>query len=147
MEAYEAWETSRCASADFIIIPLGGGIARPAPASEPIFPGCMLTLPGHYHCRYFNSIQSECFTELFSTDINMIITAPTGGGKTVAMELAMLRLLSRNIHHGQFRLNPGAVKAIYLAPAKALVQEKVREWKERFGNTLGLTVKEVSGMR
>jgi len=38
----------------------------------------------------------------------------------------------------------GTLKAVYLAPAKALVQEKVREWQGRFG-TLGLTIKEVTG--
>lgn len=37
------------------------------------------------------------------------------------------------------------LKAVYLAPAKALVQEKVREWQERFSGTLGLTIKEVTG--
>ena len=75
----------------------------------------------------------------------MVIAAPTGGGKTVALELAILRLLCRNLDGGgNFVHRPGAVKAIYLAPAKALVQEKVREWTARFG-ALGLTIREVTG--
>ena len=42
-------------------------------------------------------------------------------------------------------LAAGLLKVCYLAPAKALVQEKVREWQQRFGSTLGFTVKEVTG--
>ena len=52
-----------------------------------------------------------------------VVAAPTGSGKTGILELAILRLLSSNMcgeqllphHHGQ-------LKAIYLAPSKALVQ-------------------------
>ena len=46
-------------------------------------------------------------------------------GKTVLMELAILRLLSANIApNGAFAHKPGHLKAIYLAPARALVQAR-----------------------
>ncbi|PSC72871.1 putative ATP-dependent DNA helicase HFM1 isoform B [Micractinium conductrix] len=65
--------------------------------------------------------------------------------KTVLMELAILRLLSANIApNGAFAHKPGHLKAIYLAPARALVQEKVRDWGERFG-PLGVTCRELTG--
>jgi ATP-dependent DNA helicase HFM1/MER3 len=79
--------------------------------------------------------------------MNVVLSAPTGGGKTVCMELAILRLLSRHVDAstGHFRHRPGLLKVVYLAPAKALVQEKVQEWTARFGGALGLAVKEVTG--
>ena len=46
-------------------------------------------------CRYFNSLQSECFPVCFHSDVNMVVSAPTGSGKTVLFELCILRLLSR----------------------------------------------------
>jgi ATP-dependent DNA helicase HFM1/MER3 len=39
---------------------------------------------------------------------------------------------------------PGALKAIYLGPMRALVQEKVKNWQARFGK-IGLTVRELTG--
>lgn len=47
----------------------------------------------------------------------------------------------------RFPLPPlaGHLKAIYVAPIKALVQEKAKGWKTRFGSTLGLVVQEVTG--
>lgn len=59
-------------------------------------------------CRYFNSIQSECFSELFHNSFSMVVSAPTGSGKTVLLELAILRLFSQNItESGEFRHRPG----------------------------------------
>ena len=46
-------------------------------------------------CRYFNSLQSECFPVCFHSDVNKVVSAPTGSGKTVLFELCILRLLSR----------------------------------------------------
>jgi replicative superfamily II helicase len=34
---------------------------------------------------------------------------------------------------------------VYLAPAKALVQEKAAEWTHKFGRTLNLSIQEVTG--
>eukprot|EP00775_Hariotina_reticulata_P011878 gene11878-12022_t len=73
--------------------------------------------------RYFNPVQSECFELAYRSDTNMVISAPTGAGKTGVMELAMLRLLS---------------------PIKALVQEKQVDWADRYGSTLGLRVVELT---
>ncbi|CAJ1780946.1 unnamed protein product, partial [Sphenostylis stenocarpa] len=85
-------------------------------------------------CRYFNSLQSECFPICFHSDVNMVISAPTGSGKTVLFELCMLRLLSRFISaEGRFLHVKGSLKTIYIAPSKALVQEKLRDWNKKFG--------------
>ncbi|KAM7268083.1 hypothetical protein ACFE04_010249 [Oxalis oulophora] len=78
------------------------------------------------------------------SDINMVISAPTGSGKTVLFELCMLRLLSKFISAGRFVHIAGTRKTIYVAPSKALVQEKLRDWKEKFGSW-GVTCLELTG--
>ncbi|XP_057813245.2 DExH-box ATP-dependent RNA helicase DExH17 isoform X2 [Cryptomeria japonica] len=76
----------------------------------------------------------------------MVISAPTGSGKTVLFELCILRLLSRSITpDGKLSFIPGALKTIYVAPSKALVQEKLRYWKQRFGQSLGVKCMELTG--
>lgn len=63
--------------------------------------------------RYFNSLQSECFPLCFHSDINMVISAPTGSGKTVLFELCILRLLSKSISkEGRFLHAKGALKTV-----------------------------------
>ncbi|KAG2449576.1 hypothetical protein HYH02_005109 [Chlamydomonas schloesseri] len=106
-------------------------------ALQPLFPSF----------RYFNSVQSECFPQAYGSDTNMVVSAPTGSGKTGVMELALLRLLSRFLEAGGERLRPlrGTAKAVYVAPLRALVQEKCKDWQARFGALLGLTVLELSG--
>ncbi|CAI8613036.1 unnamed protein product [Vicia faba] len=84
--------------------------------------------------RYFNSLQSECFPTCYHSDVNMVISAPTGSGKTVLFELCILRLLARSISsEGRFIHVKGSLKTVYIAPSKALVQEKVRDWNQKFG--------------
>lgn len=62
------------------------------------------------------------------------------------MELAILRLISVYIDQNeQFVLKPGSLKIIYLAPIRALVQEKVKQWQQTFGSKLGLTCSELTG--
>ena len=75
-----------------------------------------------------------------------VVAAPTGSGKTGVMELAILRLVSGYIdQHNQFVLKPGSLKVVYLAPIRALVQEKVKQWQQSFGSNLGLTCYELTG--
>jgi hypothetical protein len=51
------------------------------------------------------------------------MTTIIAAGKTVLLELAILRLLSRHVGaDGQYAHRPGHLKAVYLAPARALVQ-------------------------
>lgn len=71
-----------------------------------------------------NEIQSACFHPLLYTDTNMVIAAPTGSGKTLLMELALLRLFAA--------VRPGQFKAVYISPIKALAQEKATCWEKKF---------------
>ncbi|XP_063936553.1 DExH-box ATP-dependent RNA helicase DExH17 isoform X2 [Daucus carota subsp. sativus] len=98
-----------------------------------------------FNFRYFNSLQSECFSACFLSDVNMVISAPTGSGKTVLFELCILRLLSKFIStEGVFNHVKGTLKTIYIAPSKALVQEKLRDWDRKLGSW-GINCLELTG--
>ncbi|KAK9015536.1 hypothetical protein V6N11_006639 [Hibiscus sabdariffa] len=94
-----------------------------------------------FNFRYFNSLQSECFPVCFLSDVNAVISAPTASGKTVLFELCILRLLSGD---GRFVHIKGTLKTIYIAPSKALLQEKPRDWTHKFGS-LGINCLELTG--
>lgn len=66
-----------------------------------------------YFIRYFNAVQSESFAEVFLSDENMVISAPTGSGKTVLFELCILRLLQNFLTpEGQFDHIAGSRKTV-----------------------------------
>lgn len=80
-----------------------------------------------YPFQYFNPIQTQLFHVLYHTDHNVLLGAPTGSGKTIVAEVAMFRV---------FRHRPGA-KVVYIAPLKALVRERIADWKDRLERRLG----------
>ena len=84
---------------------------------------------------HFNPVQSQMFFTVYHTDESVLLGAPTGSGKTVAAELAVFRL---------FAAHPGQ-KAVYIAPLKALVSERLRDWQRKFGQRLGRRVVELTG--
>jgi activating signal cointegrator complex subunit 3 len=86
---------------------------------------------------YFNPIQSQTFHYLYHTNGNVLIGAPTGSGKTITAELAILNLLNTR---GK------KAKTIYVAPMKALARERLHDWQRKFGRRgLELKVLELTG--
>lgn len=85
----------------------------------------------------FNSMQSIIARQVIGTSDNMVIAAPTGSGKTVIHELAILRCLIE-----QKNTKP---KILFIAPNKALCQQRCAEWQKTFGQILDLRVIEVTG--
>ena len=84
----------------------------------------------------FNPIQTQLFHVLYHTDCPVLLGAPTGSGKTIVAELALLRLK---------RTRPKA-KCVYIAPLKSLARERLKEWKSRFASKpLNWKVLELSG--
>lgn len=92
--------------------------------------------------KKLNRIQSAVFETAYNTCENMLVCAPTGAGKTNIAMLAFLNLVKQNISDGM--LDMGAVKAVYIAPMKALAQEVVTKFGERL-KPLRMTVKEFTG--
>jgi len=91
---------------------------------------------------HFNPIQSQIFHALYHTDVNVLVGAPTGSGKTITSEIAVLRML--NNHRASGTRDRG--KVVYIAPLKALARERLNDWRGKFGpKSLGLSVLELSG--
>ncbi|XP_021913277.1 activating signal cointegrator 1 complex subunit 3 isoform X2 [Zootermopsis nevadensis] len=88
-----------------------------------------------YPFEHFNPIQSQIFHCLYYTDNNVLLGAPTGSGKTIAAEIAMFRV---------FKKYPGC-KVVYIAPLKALVRERIGDWKIRLEGKLNRKVVELTG--
>ncbi|KAJ6433872.1 hypothetical protein OIU84_017555 [Salix udensis] len=80
-----------------------------------------------YNFSHFNPIQTQIFHILYHTDNNVLLGAPTGSGKTISAELAMLRL---------FNSQPD-MKVIYIAPMKAIVRERMNDWRKHLVAQLG----------
>ncbi|XP_061919735.1 activating signal cointegrator 1 complex subunit 3 [Entelurus aequoreus] len=88
-----------------------------------------------YKFTHFNPIQTQIFHTLYHTDTNVLLGAPTGSGKTIAAEMAMFRVFDKY---------PGS-KVVYIAPLKALVRERIEDWKVRIEEKLGKKVVELTG--
>ncbi|XP_032669372.1 activating signal cointegrator 1 complex subunit 3 isoform X2 [Odontomachus brunneus] len=88
-----------------------------------------------YTFTHFNPIQTQIFHCLYHTDNNVLLGAPTGSGKTIAAEIAMFRVFKRYPNK----------KVIYIAPLKALVRERINDWKVRLEERLGKRVVELTG--
>ncbi|RRJ28346.1 DEAD/DEAH box helicase [Halocatena pleomorpha] len=81
----------------------------------------------------FNRMQTEALPAILEREENVVVSAPTASGKTALAELAICKTLK------------AAGTALFLAPLRALTNEKEREW-ERF-EELGYSVYVVTGER
>ena len=81
----------------------------------------------------FNPMQSTALPTLLNSDDNVVVSAPTASGKTALAELAICKTLSEG------------GTALFLAPLRALTNEKEAEW-ERF-EAMGYSVYVVTGER
>ena len=85
--------------------------------------------------HFFNPMQTQIFHCLYHTSANVLLGSPTGSGKTIASELAMW---------WAFRERPGS-KVVYIAPMKALVRERVKDWGTHLTRQMGLKLVELTG--
>ena len=84
----------------------------------------------------FNAVQSKCFPTAYKSDDNLVVSAPTGGGKTAILELAICRLIS-GFKSDQYKI-------VYMAPTKSLCSERHRDWQAKFA-ALDLRCAELTG--
>lgn len=92
-----------------------------------------------YHdFKHFNPVQTQVFTVLYNSDDNVLVAAPTGSGKTICAEFAILR---------NHQKGPDSImRAVYIAPVEALAKERYNDWKKKFGEGLRrVTVVELTG--
>ncbi|KAM9845417.1 putative ATP-dependent DNA helicase HFM1 [Aulostomus maculatus] len=87
---------------------------------------------------FFNYVQSKALDDILYTDKNFVACAPTGSGKTVLFELAIIHMLMETSEPWR------DVKAVYMAPIKALCSQCFENWRNKFG-PLGLNCKELTG--
>uniref|UniRef100_A0A182SQL1 Helicase ATP-binding domain-containing protein n=1 Tax=Anopheles maculatus TaxID=74869 RepID=A0A182SQL1_9DIPT len=84
----------------------------------------------------FNKIQLAVAKTVMQTDDSIVVNAPTGSGKTVILELAMVKLAC-HAKDSTFRI-------LYLAPTRSLCAEKFQDWKVRFA-PLGISCIQFDG--
>ncbi|KAF3912422.1 hypothetical protein ABW20_dc0100492 [Dactylellina cionopaga] len=84
--------------------------------------------------KNFNKIQTQVFNSLFSSDDNVFVGAPTGSGKTVCAEFALLRHWSKK--------EPG--RAVYIAPFQEAVDQRLKDWQKRLAH-LGKSIVKLTG--
>ncbi|KAI5479633.1 hypothetical protein MNV49_003143 [Pseudohyphozyma bogoriensis] len=105
--------------------------------------GSINTTPDIYRSIWkfgvLNAVQSTCFEEIYNTSNNVVVSAPTGSGKTALFELAIIRLLSMSSPEEDS-------KVVYMAPTKALCTERANDWRAKFASLrLGWGVAEITG--
>ena len=77
--------------------------------------------------KTFNKIQTQVFQALYTSDENVFIGAPTGSGKTICAEFALLRLWSK----------AEQPRAVCIEPFPEMVEQRVAEWRKKFGRLQG----------
>jgi pre-mRNA-splicing helicase BRR2 len=75
----------------------------------------------------FNKIQTQVFQALYTTNDNVFVGAPTGSGKTICAEFALLRLWAQE--------EPG--RAVCIEPYQEVVDLRLAEWSAKFGQLQG----------
>ncbi|KAI1100078.1 P-loop containing nucleoside triphosphate hydrolase protein [Jackrogersella minutella] len=74
----------------------------------------------------FNVVQSRCFPHVYNANDNIVVSAPTGSGKTAILEMAICKLV----------MSPGSenFKIVYQAPTKSLCSERAKDWQKKFSH-------------
>ena len=80
------------------------------------------------------TLPNQVFSTLYNSDESALIGAPTGSGKTICAEFAVLRMLKET---------PGG-RCVYIAPLLQLAEERYADWKQTFGK-MGVAVEMLCG--
>ena len=103
--------------------------------------------------KFFNEIQSTVFDKSFNSDESLLITAPTGAGKTNIALVTILREINKelklkNMNEIDASFNFSNIiwdlKILFLVPLKALANEFLNKFKAQLGY-FNLVINEFSG--
>ena len=83
----------------------------------------------------FNPIQTQVFNSIYNSDENVFVGAPTGSGKTVCAEFALLRAFANDID----------ARCVYVTPVEAVAELIYKEWRKKFEVSLGKKVALLTG--
>ncbi|KAK8084255.1 ATP-dependent DNA helicase [Apiospora hydei] len=86
--------------------------------------------------QLFNAVQSKSFPLAYGSNDNIVISAPTGSGKTAILEMAICKLVMTSGGEN--------FKIVYQAPTKSLCSERARDWEKKFSH-LSLHCAELTG--
>ena len=94
---------------------------------------------GLFPYEHLNRMQSEVFEYAFGSDASLVVSSPTGSGKTAVLDLALARMWT-------LRDWPAGSKpvAVYMAPLKAITHERSTDWQAKL-TPLGLRCCELTG--
>ncbi|KAL0699137.1 hypothetical protein Bca4012_055259 [Brassica carinata] len=100
--------------------------------------------------KHFNPVQTQVFTVLYTTNDNVLVAAPTGSGKTICAEFAILKnhqevLLRQEDDTKRQSGSDATMRVVYIAPMEAIAKEQFRIWERKFGKGIGLRVVELTG--
>uniref|UniRef100_A0A672JN97 Activating signal cointegrator 1 complex subunit 3 n=1 Tax=Salarias fasciatus TaxID=181472 RepID=A0A672JN97_SALFA len=84
---------------------------------------------------FFNPIQTQVFNAVYNSDDNVFVGAPTGSGKTICAEFAILRML---LHNAEGR-------CVYITPMEALAEQVFVDWHQKFQDILNKKVVLLTG--
>lgn len=91
----------------------------------------------------FNHLQSVVANTCAFSDDNMVLSAPTGAGKTVVFEMAMARFFTVDMQRNNGKVSNHR-KLMYVAPNKALCEQRVEDWSARLAH-LQIQVAAITG--
>ncbi|XP_042146189.1 probable ATP-dependent DNA helicase HFM1 [Ixodes scapularis] len=113
---------------------------------------------------FFNRVQSAVLDEVLHSDRPLVVSAPTGSGKTAILELALVRLLMQRpaldfkalygervgtqgrsyVESGKREYQGTAAPSGAVVPLKAICRERLEDWSRKTAS-LGLHCAELTG--
>uniref|UniRef100_A0A1B0D1B5 Helicase ATP-binding domain-containing protein n=1 Tax=Phlebotomus papatasi TaxID=29031 RepID=A0A1B0D1B5_PHLPP len=88
----------------------------------------------------FNEVQAKLFNDCVFSDASLVVSAPTGSGKTTIFLLAIMQELIKV----NWPETEKEIRLIYVAPTRALCSEIFEKWEEKFSQ-LAMRCCEVTG--
>lgn len=93
----------------------------------------------------------QVFSTMYGSADNALVCAPTGSGKTICAEFAILHMIAhveakRKEAESDDSVVVPPLRAVYVAPMEQIVKATMADWAVKFGEGgLGLNVVQLSG--